>query len=750
MADNLRFAQLQPFFLSGAGAVSGATSVTLQAMTDIDGNALTMSGTFGTKGFGTIEPGNGALEEQIVFTGLTTNANGTVTLSGVSSVAFDYPYTETSGLAKTHAGATTFVISNTSGYYNTFGNKMDDETIVGLWDFPSGGDNPTIGASTYVAPTADTQIATKKYVDDTATGTTIYDQNIISGVAGENLTSGNIIYLKSSDGKWYIADSSDATKSVAVPLGIAQATVLATASINVLINGIDRKQTGLSAGSTYYLSTSGGISTTKGANIRLIGETPNGSTTALVVNMQPSADPIVALVDNSRVYATSGGSSNAYTLTLVPAISAYKAGQVFFFKANFTNTSAATLAVSGLAATPIKKIDGATALTGGEIVSGQLVLLQYDGTNFQMLSTTATGGFTGASIFGNGADGAMTADGITTYNSFSSLAGSTYTLTRDIYLTNCTGSNGVIIDTAGYVVFINGQLIQNGTFKFRNNGGLAGNGAHPSDDTGTGGAGGTAGAAAPGVTVPAGKAGVAGGAGGTCAGSGQAGGNGTAGTAGLAATNSLGSSGVGPTGAGGNGGISGGGQNGGSGASPGAGGTATTSKATLKDLIITRFLATWVSGVWTQFTGNAGNGAGGGGGAGGGDNVTGAGGGGGGGTGGQGGFVVVFANLITPNAGVTLFQAKGGNGGNGADGGNITGGNGGGGGGGGLGQAGNGGVTVVVYKTQVAALTHDVTPGSNGTNGAGGNPFGTGHNGTNSTSTAGTTVSGQTFELQVT
>lgn len=168
MADNFKYAQLQSFTLAGAGAVTGATSITLSSMTDIDGNALSMSSTFGSIGYGTLEPNSGDQEEQISFTGLTNNANGTVTLTGISNVSFVYPYTETSGLAKTHPGGVTFVISNTSGFYNKLTSKNDDETIAGLWDFPSGANNPTIGNATYVAPTGDTQIATKKYVDDVA------------------------------------------------------------------------------------------------------------------------------------------------------------------------------------------------------------------------------------------------------------------------------------------------------------------------------------------------------------------------------------------------------------------------------------------------------------------------------------------------------------------------------------------------------------------------------------------------------
>lgn len=166
MSDDFRFAQLQPFTLAGAGAVIGDTTITLTSMTDIDGNTLSMSTDFGTIGYGTLEPGSGDQEEQISFTGLTNNSNGTTTLTGVKHVGFLYPYTETSGLAKTHAGGTRFVVSNTSGFYNKLTSKSDDETISGTWTFTNP-NYPRMDTDTPL-PTDSAQLATKAYVDSVA------------------------------------------------------------------------------------------------------------------------------------------------------------------------------------------------------------------------------------------------------------------------------------------------------------------------------------------------------------------------------------------------------------------------------------------------------------------------------------------------------------------------------------------------------------------------------------------------------
>lgn len=87
-------------------------------------------------------------------------------------------------------------------------------------------------------------------------------------------------------------------------------------------------------------------------------------------------------------YIATTGSANAYVATLSPAITAYAEGQSFRVKANFTNTGAATVNVNTLGAKNIFR-NGA-ALTGGEIVSGSIVTLSYDGTQFQLLDNGAT------------------------------------------------------------------------------------------------------------------------------------------------------------------------------------------------------------------------------------------------------------------------------------------------------------------------------------------------------------------------
>jgi hypothetical protein len=126
----IKFIQAQKFSLAGSGASIGDTTLTLQSMVGIDGSLITTTD-LGVKAFATMEPGNGSQEEQISFTGVTQNSNGTATLTGVKSVLFTSPYTETSGITKTHAGSTTVILSNDAGFYGQILDYIDTAIVSG-------------------------------------------------------------------------------------------------------------------------------------------------------------------------------------------------------------------------------------------------------------------------------------------------------------------------------------------------------------------------------------------------------------------------------------------------------------------------------------------------------------------------------------------------------------------------------------------------------------------------------------------
>jgi microcystin-dependent protein len=166
--------QTQAFLVYGSGVVIGNTTLTLASFKDIDGNNIAMQGTVMT---GTVEPSSGVQEEQIIFTGVTQNANGTATLTGVSSVGWASPYTQTSGFVKNHAGNTTFVLSDTAYLYSQYANLGGTNTFTGTDTFNISPIIPTVSSS------QTTQAASVGYVNSVAIAGGAKASNTVFGIS---------------------------------------------------------------------------------------------------------------------------------------------------------------------------------------------------------------------------------------------------------------------------------------------------------------------------------------------------------------------------------------------------------------------------------------------------------------------------------------------------------------------------------------------------------------------------------------
>jgi hypothetical protein len=85
--------------------------------------------------------------------------------------------------------------------------------------------------------------------------------------------------------------------------------------------------------------------------------------------------------------------SGADTITAVgaPVLSAYAAGQMFYFVATGDNTTSVTINIDGLGAKAVTR-DGSVALVAGDIKSGEVVVVVYDGTRFQVVSQLNSAG----------------------------------------------------------------------------------------------------------------------------------------------------------------------------------------------------------------------------------------------------------------------------------------------------------------------------------------------------------------------
>lgn len=406
--STVKFVQAKATTLQAPIVSTEVTSIVLKRLVDIYGNALALSD-FGTIIYLTLEPGSDN-EEIISATGFTVNADDTVTLDTgiVRGLSAKYPYT-TGGTAQDHSAGSTIIVSNNPQLYASLVALTGAQTIDGIKTFLA---NPLLPGS----PTLALEAATKAYVDSVVAGIATTVSLVVPGVAGETVAAGNLIYLKVSDGRWWLCDADTAGTVDNIILAIAQGAGTAGNSIasGVMLQGMDSNQSGLSAHTKYYASnTAGAISSSVGTTEVTVGVSHPTDATKLYFypryDQEITEDLQDALVGDggtpsatnkfltqtgfqtgAEVYGASAVGTDSYAITPTPAISAYATGMIFRFKADVANTGAASLAVSGLSAITIKKLHDQDLATG-DIEVGQIVSVVYNsiGPTFEMQSQLA-------------------------------------------------------------------------------------------------------------------------------------------------------------------------------------------------------------------------------------------------------------------------------------------------------------------------------------------------------------------------
>lgn len=263
LEDNAIFGSVLPiagttYNLSGAGISNSATTIVLQSLTLTQIGYPIQDSELSDTFYITLEPGSRSKQEIVSCTTVTQNANGTASLTGCTrGLSPITPYTASSSLRFSHAGGSQVIFSDPPQLFNLYAAKENNETITGSWLFPS--------------PVSGSNPATKTYVDSLAFGGSVTtDRVTIAGTAGETLAAGNLIYLRTSDARWYKVSTAFPGTVLDSITGIAQGVGTAGVSITggVLIHGEDSNQSGLTVGANYFASsTSGGIgtaTTTKG------------------------------------------------------------------------------------------------------------------------------------------------------------------------------------------------------------------------------------------------------------------------------------------------------------------------------------------------------------------------------------------------------------------------------------------------------------------------------------------------------
>ncbi|CAB5195090.1 hypothetical protein UFOVP172_51, partial [uncultured Caudovirales phage] len=101
-------------------------------------------------------------------------------------------------------------------------------------------------------------------------------------------------------------------------------------------------------------------------------------------------DSIPAINDTTSIsnLITVAG-TNALTALATPTLGGYAVGAQYNFIAQNTNTAAMTIDIDTLGVKSITKL-GSLPLVAGDVQAGALVVIEYDGTQFQMLNALST------------------------------------------------------------------------------------------------------------------------------------------------------------------------------------------------------------------------------------------------------------------------------------------------------------------------------------------------------------------------
>lgn len=289
------------FSLAGAGVTSTSNTITLTSFKTPDGRAITMSN-FGTVGYGALEPQTSVRLEDISFTGITQNLNGTATLTGISrGIDFVYPYAASTTLAYSHAGGSTFIITNTpSFYYNEF--ALFNDSNVTAW------------------PTASTSVATKGYADFLAfNGAAVVPATTGTPGVSQLATQLQTASSTATNGSGYslVIPSQNATStynSATAPLRVVVTQNSGTIDPN-FIGGIATSTT-LGAGGTLVQSIGKNlqVSTTIGTSTFSV---PTGITSLRVTVQAPGAPGGSCVSTGGTVISTGGGGGGGWATKLI-------------------------------------------------------------------------------------------------------------------------------------------------------------------------------------------------------------------------------------------------------------------------------------------------------------------------------------------------------------------------------------------------------------------------------------------------
>lgn len=131
----------------------------------------------------------------------------------------------------------------------------------------------------------------------------------VIGVAGETLLAGKVVYLSDGSGsktagQWFLADADQPYSSTTPAIGMVPSEIASGESGTIRLGGRMEDLSGLTVGTTYYVSaTAGGLTATAPANARIVGVADSTSSLILSPNTTPPQNTELTVTAGENIAA---------------------------------------------------------------------------------------------------------------------------------------------------------------------------------------------------------------------------------------------------------------------------------------------------------------------------------------------------------------------------------------------------------------------------------------------------------------
>jgi len=187
--------------------------------------------------YATIDPQSSSRKVFISFTGVTQNADGSATLTGVSrGLAFQYPFTASSTLRQSHPGQSILILSDSPQFFEEYAKKRSDETITGQWTFSTFPITPSTSPAS-ATTTGNVELATGlEAASSTAFGSSGHRLALSSLISTSSApTSGSVVVVTGQDGNIDPNFLPDRVSSSTVRIFTASSTWSKPANLKALV-----------------------------------------------------------------------------------------------------------------------------------------------------------------------------------------------------------------------------------------------------------------------------------------------------------------------------------------------------------------------------------------------------------------------------------------------------------------------------------------------------------------------------------